>query len=484
MKRRAGIALLLATSCAAVEFAPRKSHPLDRAALPAMIDSTAPPLASTMPSGSAGSPRAPVTPTEAKLSNGVRVLLLEQHAHPLVAVGLVLQRGSGEAPPGIFSLFVDAMTYGGSADVGWHALRRDLFDYAVLSKTLVTREWSMTSAQFIAPLLKDVVGMVAPAYATPDLDADEVETLVDQHKARATHARDEPAARARREALTLLYPADHPYGMDIADIPHPFEGVTRASLRELYAEVGADDVAVVAAGDVTMESLRPQLEAALKPLKPSARARKEFPELVPPTSARAILLDHPGDSQAQIVIGFAGVAFDDPDYAAVKLVAAIIEDGMRASLRLEHGSTYRTSVDSRMMRQRAPVMFSTAVDVLLADQAINDTLGVLKNLETRLAKPNELDRLKNELFGNAFAHDTVDDALASLAPIAALGLPPDHLAKVQRAIAALAVDEVVHVAKKYFDPARAQIVVLGDGLRLKGELDALGMGFVERKVAH
>jgi zinc protease len=486
VKARVGVALLLAaTSCAAVEFAPRKSRPLDRAALPGAIDSSAAPIASVMPSGSAGSPRVPIVPVEERLSNGVRVILLEQHAHPLVAVGLVLQRGSVEAPPGVFSLFVDAMTFGGSADVGWNAFRRDLFDYAVIQTTTVLRESSMTSVQFIAPLLRDVVGMVAPSYATPEFDADAIEPLIDQHKRRAAQSRDEPAARARRALYALLYPPGHPYAADVADSEHPLEGVTRDAIRDLYACVGADDVAVVAAGDVTMASLRPHLEAALKPLKPAARARKAVPEFAPPSSAHVVLLDHPHDSQAQIAIGFPGVTFDDPDWAPLFLVAKIVDDGMRGSLRLAHGSTYHTNVDFRMMRQKAPIIFSTAVDVMLADEAITDTLGVLSKLDAQLAKPGELDRLRNELFGNSFEYDTVDAALSALTPIASLGLPVDHYAKLQAAITALSADDLVRVARKYLDPARMQLVVLGDGLRLKGELETLKLGTIEeRKVAH
>jgi predicted Zn-dependent peptidase len=138
-----------------------------------------------------------------------------------------------------------------------------------------------------------------------------------------------------------------------------------------------------------------------------------------------------------------------------------------------------------MMRQKAPIVFSTAVDVMLADEAINDTLGVLAKLEARLAIPGELDRLRDALFGHAFAYDTVDDALAALTPIAALNLPVDHFAKLQAAISALRADDLVRVAKKYLDPARMQLVVLGDGLRLKGELETLNLGEVDvRKIAH
>ena len=485
MRPRVGFALLFATSCAAVEFAPRQPRSLDRASPPSTLDSAAPPLASAMPVGAAGSSRDAVVPVEAKLSNGVRVVLFEEHSHPLIAVGLVLQRGSGEAPPGVFSLFLDAMSFAGSADVGWHALRRDLYDYAVLDKTRVAREWSTTSAQFIAPLLRDVVGMVAPSYATPAFDADEVQTLIDEHKRRAARAHDEPAARARRELFTLFYPPDHPYASDDADVEHPLDGVTRETITDLYAYVAADDVAVVAAGDVTMAALRPHLEAALKSLKPTARARKSIPDLVPPAAAHVVLLDHPRDSQAQIALGFAGVSYDDADYPALLLATKIVEDGMRRTLRLAHGSTYGASSSLTMMRQKTPLVFSTAVDVMLADEAIKDTFGVLEKLEAQLAKPNELERLKNTLFGNAFAYDTVDGALAAMTPIAALGLPVDHLAKLQKAIASLGAGELVRVAHKYLDPSHAQLVVLGDGLRLRGELEALGMGTIEvRKATH
>ncbi len=482
MSPRIALALLLATGCAA-EFLPRKPIRLDIEPRPAQVDSAAPPFASVMPTPQVGAPPNIEIAREAKLRNGVRVLLLERHTHPLVAVSVVLQRGSAEAAPGVFDLFVDSMA-SGSDLIDPEPLHQHLYEYAVEHRVTVSRETSVVSAQFVAPLLHDVVRMVVPAFATPSFEEKELKLLVDQHKRKAAQMRDEPGDRAKRELTRLLFPNGHPYADYVADSDHPLEGVTREAIMALRSYVGADDVAVVAAGDVTLAQLMPLLDDALGSLKPGARARRQLPESPPPSSAHVVLFDHPRDSQAQIALGFAGVPFDSPDYPALWFLSKVLQDETRASVRLTHGTTYATSGEIRMMRTSAPVTLSMAVDVAFADEAIGGTVKAIKNLDAQLARPGELDRLKSWVL-SGLTYETVDEVAQSLTTLAAYGLPADHWNKMRLLIGALGADEILKVARTYLDPTRAQLVVLGDAITLRGELESLGLGNVEvRKVAH
>lgn len=484
MTKRVCALLALVTGCATIEFAPRKSTLLDQPSAPGVVDPSAAPFASTMPSATVLQIPPPTIASETRLKNGIRVMLIERHEEPLVAIGVVLQRGSVEAPPGVFDLFVASLS-SGSDLISPKALHRDLWVYAVRRKLDVRREYSVVSAQFIAPLMHDVLRMIVPTFATPSFDSEELDDLIDQHKRFAGRSRDEPRASAHRELYKLLFPGGSPYADDPADSAKPLDGVTVATVRALRPLVAADDITIVAAGDVTLATLQTQLEAAIGSLGSGARARKEVPASSPPTSPHVLLLDHPHDSQAQLALGYPGVKYDDPDFPALYALSKIIQDGARVSLRLAHGVTYGVSSGIAMMRTPAPVVLTVAVDATRVTQAITDTFASVKDFAARLEKPGELERLKSWIVANYTTYDTVDEALEALKPLAALDLPVDHWSKLRTAIEALTQADLVRVAERYLAPSHAQLVVLGDANLLRAELDALAIAPVEvRKVAH
>ena len=61
--------------------------------------------------------------------------------------------------------------------------------------------------------------------------------------------------------------------------------------------------------------------------------------------------------------------------------------------------------------------------------------------------------------------------------------PVNTWAKLRDAIETVSADDLAGVAQKYLDPARAQLVVLGDVQRFRSDLDALGIAQVEVRPA-
>ncbi len=215
---------LLAAGCSSVSFLPRKAALLDRTSPPGSLDPAAPPIASAMPAvGGIVTPHV-IVPTEARLSNGIRVIMLEEHSFPLVALGVNLARGTVDAPPGMFDLFARTLT-SGSDLITPKALQRQLYEYATRSDVGARKEDSRVEVQFLAPVLADVVRMVVPTFASPRFDSEEFDKLLDERRLAASRSRDEPGPRAVRELYKLLYPADHPYAQFLEDSAAPLANV-------------------------------------------------------------------------------------------------------------------------------------------------------------------------------------------------------------------------------------------------------------------
>ena len=146
---------------------------------------------------------------------------------------------------------------------------------------------------------------------------------------------------------------------------------------------------------------------------------------------------------------------------------------------------YGVSASISMFRERAPLVVTAAVDAGRVGQALHDTLDALKSFDERERRPGELQFLKNQMLAwwpDSF--DTVNQSLKGLETIAKLDLPVDTWTKLRDAVQALTADDLARVAKKYLDPARAQLVVLGEVSRFKADLDALGIAEVEIRKTH
>lgn len=481
---RLALVCLLAVGCSSVTFLPRKPTLLDRPSLPGSVDSAAPAIAATMPTaGGVVTPRV-IVPTEARLTNGIRVIMLEEHSFPLVALGVVLARGEVDAPPGAFDLFMRSLT-SGSDLIAPKALHRTLYEYGTRVEVSARKEESHVEAQFLAPLLADVVRMVVPTFATPTFDSEELDKLLDERRRAASRNRDEPGARAVRELYKLLYPAGHPYAQFLEDSPAPLANVTVDTVRAMRSFVGADDVSVVVTGDFTPARLLPLLEQALHTLKPGATASKTLDAAQPPLAAHVLAIDHPHDTQARLALGFLGVKLDDPDYVPLYCLARIIGADAKASLRVEHGLTYGASGTMYMMRMPAPVEITAAVNVAGVGQALRDTFGALNKFQTLESDFSQLERAKSSILSNwPDTFETVTASMRSLATLAAFGLPADTWIKWRAVVQNLTADDLVRVAKKYLDKSKAQLVVLGDVARFKADIDALGIAEVEVRSAH
>ncbi|HEY2366319.1 MAG TPA: insulinase family protein, partial [Polyangiaceae bacterium] len=440
-------------------------------------DPSAAPLASVMPAVEASPhPHIPVA-KEAQLKNGVRVLVLPDAAFPLAAVAVVVTRGSNDAAPGVFSLFMDSVISGNDL-IAPKALRRNLNEYAVDHQRDVRREYSSAEWQFVSTLLGDVVRMTVTSFATPAFDSEAFDVLLDEHKRELSRQQTTPASAARRELNNLLF-TSHPETADSARL----DGVTLDTVKALKPVLGADDVVVVATGDVSEEKLMPLLETALGSMPKLARAKDPEADGAGPSGSRVLVLDHPGDSQAQIALAFMGTKWDDADFASLYLLANVIENGAYGALRISHGLTYGVSASIALSQTPAPLVLTAAVDATRVHSALEDVKKTIANAQSTNV---DLPRVKGRVIASlAGGYDTVTRSARKLEVLAGLRLPADAWSKLADAIDKVTPDDLARVAKKYLDASRAQLVILGDEKYFRGDLDALGFGQAEvRKAPH
>jgi len=275
--------------------------------------------------------------TRTILPSGVRVLVRENPAAGVVAVSLFVRAGSRFETPddvGITNFLHRAMVRGtarrsaveiatAAEDIGGGIDASGDVDYAEVKGTGLARHW------------ESVLGLVAEVALHPSVPADAVQTerrlILSQLRTRG----DTPFQFALDTLLEDLY-GRHPYALLSIGRRDVIERLSREDLLAHYRKIYRPSRLVLAvSGDV----LAPRVVSAAErlfstpfPPQPAAATvtmQQPFVDAAPPVTspgARRVLA-RPAQ-QAQILVGFAGASVTDADYAAVKVLGAVLGGGM------------------------------------------------------------------------------------------------------------------------------------------------------------
>jgi zinc protease len=294
------------------------------------------------------------------LPNGVRLLVREDRGAGVVAVSLQVRAGSRfEAPAtaGITNFLHRVMLRGTarrSADQLIDAAERiggtldaagDV-EYAEVRGSALARHWAA------------LLGLVAEVGLTPTLPAEEVERerrlVLGEIQTRA----DAPFSSAFDALLVDLY-GPHPYALPALGRREVVERLSRDVLlahhRSLYRP---DRLAVAVSGHVEADRVRRAVQRLFGDLIPAGGETVATGPVPTPTGAHRVL-EKPAQ-QAQVLVGFLGPGLADPDYAAVKVLTALLGGGMGsrlfATLRDQHGLAYAVGAVNPWRTGPAPVV--------------------------------------------------------------------------------------------------------------------------------
>ncbi len=461
------------------ELPDRRGQPIAERAVPtpkeAAADKPPAPLARKM--------RRASRPTETRLSNGIRVLMLERHDFPAATVGLVLDRGAASAPSGVASLYAEAIR--GSS--GEHS-RKDAFGYlryiGATTRTWATRDAVSISTTALSPFVWGAFERVAPMMTKPLFESEDLADARTSARADAAIERERGTDKARAAMFEMLFPSGHPYGRTTSAWDDArYEKMSKNELESFQSMfVVAERVSVVAVGDFSPKELVRQLEKRLRGLpKKKAGVPPEPPPIQRPARARITIIDRKGASQSNVAIGFSGARRAEQVHAPLAILQSMLGRGLSGRLNLkvrgEHGATYGVHMRDHAWRDGGAIEVFAAIDTQATAKALSGLMTELARVRTEAVEDAELTRAKAHAIDSA-----IDvDSYGSLASLAGAGLPLDHWDKLEMAIAAQSSEDVQQAAATYLATDVAQIAIVGDADAIATPLRALNIGEVTIK---
>lgn len=421
-----------------------------------------------------------------KLSNGVPVVLMEKSQVPLVQINLLIRAGSAMEPAekiGLASLTADMLDKGAG---GRDALQlADAIDF--LGATLSAGAGQHTSVVSLnTPLarLDSALALLADVSLRPAFPSAELERARKERLTTLLQWHDEPRSIASVLFNRTLFSDNHPYGRPSLGDEKSLRGFTVDDLKNFHSKYFlANNATLIVVGAVSASTAQAKLETAFGGLKTGALTASTWPGITQVPKRQIYLVDKPEAAQTEIRIGRIGVPRKTEDYYAISVMNTILGGSftsrLNQNLREQHGYAYGAFSSFNFRPLPGPFVASSAVQTDVTDKAL---MEFMKELD-RILQPvtdDELARGKNYVaLGFPSEFQNVGQIAGNLQELVTYDLSDDYFNNYMSRILAVTQKDVQRVAKKYIDPEKVAIILVGDRAKIEKGVRALNLGPIE-----
>jgi len=462
-------------------------------AAPSNVEGQAPaPPQSTTSAGTVLKNRAPVNkeilkvtlpkPKEADLSNGVHLIVLEDHRAPLVTLQMIIDGAGGyydpPSTPGLAGFTATLMREGTQSKTSEQLSEElDRLAATVGAGAGISSPFASVTGSGLTTNLDTVLALMADVLMHPSFPQAEIDRYKTRTAAGLMQQRSQPGFLAQERLAHVVY-GDHPSAR-ISPTPAALQALTRDALVEFHKTHYTPDHAILAiSGDITADQVKQLAERAFGAWQKSGQALTAPANPAPISGSSIQLVDRPKSVQTTLMVGTQSIARTDPDYDALTVANRILggpEARLFEHLREQKGYTYGASSSFSSGRTIGSWIASTDVRTEVTDPALTDLIDEIRQMRDVPVTDKELsDQKRSIVAGFARTLESTGAVLNDFIDSYVYKLPADYWDKYPDRINAVTTADVQRVAKKYWAPDRLQIVAVGDASKIQPILAKLG----------
>jgi zinc protease len=406
--------------------------------------------------------------TRAKLANGLEVVLAEAHSIPKFHAELCFRAGEAlvaDRAPGLAEMTATVVRTGTTK----RASRQIEEDLRGLGADLGSSAGQDTSAisfaglsEYADPLLQ-LVNELAREASFPEA---EFERERRQKLEEVKLARTSPGFLAGERLRKILFGA-HPYAQ-ISPSPEQVSGYKKDDLQAVYQEIYTpENGLMVMVGDFDSQAMLKTVEKIFGNWSGKKPGTKESAAPPKPTGRRVYLVHNPGSVQTQILMGCPGITRKHPDWLKLGLTNSLYGGAFNSRLvmniREDKGYTYSPRSSTHPLRQHGFFTVSAAVRNDVVAASLTEMFYEIDKLRSLPVPDAELADAQNYLTGVfSMGLATQEGLLSQFSTVELNELPADYLETYREKIRAIRPPELMATARKYFDSANMQIVLVGE----------------------
>eukprot|EP00850_Spirogloea_muscicola_P003937 SM000016S01925 [mRNA] locus=s16:616230:629684:+ [translate_table: standard] len=435
------------------------------------------------------------------LSNGLRVLLLEDHELGLVGGQLLVKGGSKSEPAaqvGLAAITSSVQRSGGTRQHSADYLDLRLETLAARIEASAGVAEASVGFRCLTEDLGEVMGLfsegwmylwvVVAVVQQPLFPVEKLELVRSQVLGGIARRNDEPGTIARREMPKLLYGSESPYARrpEISTV----SAIKISDLACLHKSEFRPDQAVLGIwGDFSSATVIKLVEDKFGDWLSAPSCSSIKPVLTPMEkgfSARppgVYLIDRPGLTQGYVRMGELGTTLDDPDLFRLDVLNSAL-NGFGGLLfdqvRSREGLAYSVFGGwSPALEHRGVFVAGAETQVKEVANCVKSMRKVLQGVTTELIKPEELSLAKQSAL-NSFVFNFADTGsqLGRIMTYELFEVDQDFLFKYRREVEKVTSRDILQAARRHLHPAEEPILVVSDAAQVEESLASLGLSVI------
>lgn len=420
---------------------------------------------------------------ERTLSNGLTVLIMENHRLPLISLQYNI---SGAGPifepadmPGLASATAQMLREGTKTRTSVQIAEQIAqLGASINAASSYGSSVTVISASGLSDNFEQWFAIANDILLNPTFPVEELNRLKQRQKTQLRQQRASPNFLSNETFSRAVYgshPASH-----ISATPESIDAFTPELLAKWHEERYAPQNALLAiAGDVRPSELVSGLEKWLADWKKSDLKEVLPPNPKPVSEKKVHIVDRPNSVQTSIMLGNIAIDRRDPDYVPLTVFNHILGGSGAArlflNLREEKGYTYGVYSSFTAVKFPGPWRAYGDVRTEVTGGAMTEFFREFQRIRDERVPENELEDAKRAIVASfALSLEGIDDLLGYAIVRKIYGFPNDYWDTYPAKVMAVTAADVQRVARKYLNPENIQIVAVGDASKIKPVMEKYG----------
>lgn len=418
-------------------------------------------------------------PSSFMMENGLRVVVFTDRRNPLVNVRLAFFSGDRDDHPnriGLTSAMSHLLTEG-TVNYTSAQLAEKIERLGASIGSSSSDDFTKVSGAALSLYSDELFELIAEVLLWPTFPENEVELYKANAIENLRFQRSQPNFLAGERINSMIY-GDHPYSV-YASKPSDIEALNIEDLVALHRQRLVPDGAVlVVVGDIEADEVRSVFNDKFAGWNGGGFVG-ELPDEPRKADRRlTTIVDRPGSSQSNIVMGNLAVKRDHPDYFPMLVMNQILGAGASSrvfmNLREEKGYTYGAYTRMNLKALAGDIEATAEVRNDVTGESIREFFYEFDRIRNDAVGDDELADAKSFLTGVFPIRAETQDGLTGLIVNQFLyGLPDDYLQTYRDNVNAITKDQVLDAAQRYIRPQEMSIVIVGDAASVAPQIEPL-----------
>lgn len=417
------------------------------------------------------------------VGDGIQCFYMEDRELPLVYLTGLVKGGAlydPAAKAGLASLTGTVLRTGGTKTLTGDEINEELEFIAASVESRAGDEFFSISGNSLKKDFGKLVALYADIVRNPEFRQDKLDLARNQNLEQMRRRWDMPYQAAMLLFNEKLFGADTPYGW--RDTPTTVKAVTREDLIAFYQKFFApNNFYLGITGDVSQDEAKAALELAFKGW---ARKNVSLPAVQALTEKAdgRIYYAYKDTPQGNVFMGHLGMTRLSPDRFKVEVMNDIFGGGgftarLMKELRSNRGLTYGIygGVEEGIGKERGAFMIGSQLKAGKFVEALEIIKGIIRDMQNKPVTDEEIATSKNALTNSfVFRFEQKRQILTEFMTLKLQGYPDNYLETYIDNIKKVTKADVQDAAKKYMNPDKMILVVVGDEKKFDKPLSSFG----------